>query len=330
MTHDPVMDDLPDEATLTGGLTTLLAEPDMSDSVRIERRMVNPYTSSTASEFVTCHVRGVGQLDLFCKYGPGAPSDSRGHRGGLAYEALVHKRVLRSSTEGPPSFRGAIPLANSRLGLVFDALSGAARVSKVPAAQGQYRAAGWIGRFHANHELDASGEVPILLRRYDLDYYLGWAHRTQRFADLEGIAPRWLAGLCDGFAHLAQLLVEGSLTVIHGEFYPDNVLVREDLVCPVDWETAAVAAGEIDLAALTEFWPRPVTQQCENAYRWARWADETPASFQETMLAARLYLHFRWLGDRPEWTRAKRLRPHWVELRRIARQLDALTRRAGG
>ena len=100
------------------------------------------------------------------------------------------------------------------------------------------------------------------------------------------------------FARVARLLVEGSLTVIHGEYYPDNVLVRETVVHPVDWQTAAVAAGEIDLAALTERWPRGVAEQCENAYRRARWGDRTPASFHETLLAARLYLHFRWPGDR--------------------------------
>ena len=318
------MYDLPDAETLARGLAAVLAGLDVADSVRIESRTVNPYTSSNASELVTCHLRRVGRLELFCKYGPSASADNRGHRGGLAYEALVHQRVLRASTKGPPSFYGAFPMSNARLGLVFDGLPGAVRVNKLPPAQGLCGAAAWIGRFHASHAVDAKGEVPIPLLRYDLDYYLSWADRTRRFADLEGGEPRWLAGLCGEFARLARLLLDGSITVIHGEYYPNNVLVREKAVRPVDWDTTAVAAGEIDLAALTERWPRAIAEQCENAYRWARWADRTPATFHETLLAARLYLHFRWLGDRPEWTRAARFRPHWVELRSIARQLDAL------
>jgi Ser/Thr protein kinase RdoA (MazF antagonist) len=221
-------------------------------------------------------------------------------------------------------------LSNTRLALVFDDLPGAVRVSKLPATRGLCGAAAWIGRFHASHALHAKNEAAIPLLRYHLDYYLGWADRTRRFAALEGPEPHWLAGLCRSFARVAQLLVDGSLTVIHGEYYPDNVLVRETVVHPVDWQTAAVAAGEIDLAALTERWPRAVAEQCERAYRSARWADETPASFHDTLLAARLYLHFRWLGDRPEWTRAERFRSHWVALRSIAAQLDALAPSTGG
>jgi hypothetical protein len=325
-----VTHDLPDAETLARGLTAVLAGPDVRDSVRIESRTVNPYTSSTASELITCDLRGVGRFELFCKYGAGAPEDNRGHRGGLAYEAFVHDRILGTSTKGPPSFYGAFPLSNTRLALVFDDLPGAVRVSKLPAIRGLCGAAAWIGHFHASHALDAKNEAPIPLLRYHLDYYLGWADRTRRFAALEGPEPRWLAGLCGSFARVARLLVEGSLTVIHGEYYPDNVLVRETVVHPVDWQTAAVAAGEIDLAALTERWPRAVAEQCERAYRSARWADETPASFPDTLLAARLYLHFRWLGDRPEWTRAERFRSHWVALRSIAAQLDALAPSAGG
>ena len=318
------MHDLPDAETLARGLTAVLAGPDVRDSVRIESRTVNPYTSSTASELVTCDLRGVGRFELFCKYGARAPADNHGHRGGLAYEALVHERILGASTKGPPSFHGAFPLSNTRLALVFDDLPGAGRVSKLPGTRGLCGAAAWIGHFHASHALDANYDAPEPLLRYDLDYYLGWADRTRRFAALERPEPRWLAGLCSSFARLARLLVEGPLTVIHGEYYPDNVLVRETVVHPVDWQTAAVAAGEIDLAALTERWPRVVAEQCERAYRSARWAGQTPPSFHETLVAARLYLHFRWLGDRPEWTRAERTRSQWVALRSIARQLDAL------
>lgn len=324
------MHDLPDAETLARGLTAVLAGPDVRDSVRIESRTVNPYMSSTASELVTCDLRGVGRFELFCKYGAGTPADNRGHRGGLAYEALVHERILGTSTKGPPSFYGAFPLSNARLALVFDNLAGAVRVSKMPSTRGMCGAAAWIGHFHASHTLDAKHEAPIPLLRYHLDYYLGWADRTRRFAALERPEPRWLAGVCSMFARVARLLVEGSLTVIHGEYYPDNVLVRETVVHPVDWQTAAVAAGEIDLAALTERWPRGVAEQCENAYRRARWGDRTPASFHETLLAARLYLHFRWLGDRPEWTRAEGSRSHWVALRSIAGQLDALASSTGG
>ena len=43
--------------------------------------------------------------------------------------------------------------------------------------------------------------------------------------------------------------------MIHGEYYPHNILFQSGVVRPVDWETAALAPGEIDLATLCEGWP---------------------------------------------------------------------------
>ena len=62
------MHELPDAETLARGLTAVLAGPDVRDSVRIESRTVNPYTSSTASDLVTCDLRGVGRFELFCNF----------------------------------------------------------------------------------------------------------------------------------------------------------------------------------------------------------------------------------------------------------------------
>jgi len=47
-----VTHDLPDAETLARGRTAVLASPDVRDSVRVESRTVNPYTSSTASELI--------------------------------------------------------------------------------------------------------------------------------------------------------------------------------------------------------------------------------------------------------------------------------------
>jgi hypothetical protein len=37
-------------------------------------------------------------------------------------------------------------------------------------------------------------------------------------------------------------------------------------------------------------------------YQRARWPLGGPADFVRKVAAARLYLAFRWLGERPEWT----------------------------
>jgi hypothetical protein len=84
------------------------------------------------------------------------------------------------------------------------------------------------------------------------------------------------------------------------------------MIYPVDWESAAVAVGEIDLAALTEGWPQAFVQQCELEYQRARWPDGPSTCFERRLAAARLYLQFRWLGsetDRdPSLPRFERLR----------------------
>ena len=98
-------------------------------------------------------------------------------------------------------------------------------------------------------------------------------------------------------------LLAAPATVIHGEFYINNILVRRKNVFPVDWESTAIAAGEIDLAALVEGpWRENVVRRCEREYQRSRWPDGAPHDFERTLDAARLYLYFRWLGERPDWT----------------------------
>jgi hypothetical protein len=93
-------------------------------------------------------------------------------------------------------------------------------------------------------------------------------------------------------------------------------------VYPIDWESAAVAAGEIDLASLTEGWPAGYARQYERAYRKARWPNGAPADFERRLAAARLYLAFRWLANKPD-------RPPAADDLWYFRQLRSAGRRLG-
>ncbi len=175
------------------------------------------------------------------------------------------------------------------------------RLTRQP--RGMTQAASWIGKFHAAHEQRIEDPSLAFLRRYNADYYRGWAQRTFEFSrPLHGRFP-WLTKLYCADEWFAPLLAEPQ-TVIHGEFYAKTILVRNQSVFMVDWESAAIAAGEIDLAALTEgkHWPAGVVQECERAYVRTRWPEGAPPGFGRTLDAARIYLHFRWLGERPDWT----------------------------
>lgn len=50
-------------------------------------------------------------------------------------------------------------------------------------------------------------------------------------------------------------MLESPRVIIHGEYYPVNVLFSDEIVLPVDWESTAVAMGEKDSASLSEAWP---------------------------------------------------------------------------
>jgi hypothetical protein len=156
-------------------------------------------------------------------------------------------------------------------------------------------AARWIGRFHNATEERHSGASMRFLKRYDAEYYLGWARRTSLLAGR--LRPRlpWLTTLCGRFEDVVPLLLASPPTVTHGEYYPPNVLIRGGTVYPIDWESAAVAAGEIDLVTLTEAWGAEIERQCKVEYQQARWPKGPPADFERRLCAAQLYLQFRWL-----------------------------------
>ena len=296
--------DFPDLQTLSAGLTTVLGDNGFTDQTTILGRRPNIHASTFPSEIVRCQLADGRKLRLFCKYEAGRTHSVYGHRGDISYEALVYRNVLGPSKVTTPRFYGEYAdVSTGGKWLVLDYLEKSVRVSKTPEPGAMRLASRWIAQFHAANELPPS-KVPVgSLKRYDDKYYLGWVRRTLLFArNLRGSFP-WLPILCERFEELVvPLLLELPVTVTHGEYYPRNVLYSKGTIYPVDWESAAVAIGEIDLASLTEEWPAKTVRQCEGEYRRTRWPEGSPADFERVMGAARLYLLFRWLGDRPEWT----------------------------
>jgi hypothetical protein len=94
----------------------------------------------------------------------------------------------------------------------------------------------------------------------------------------------------------------------------------------VDWESAAIAPGEIDLAALTEgrHWPSEIVQECRRAYVSSRWPEGSPCSFQRTLDMAQMYLHFRWLGERPDLAVSEKNLARYDHLCLLAERLNLL------
>ena len=93
-------------------------------------------------------------------------------------------------------------------------------------------------------------------------------------------------------------------TLIHGELFPANVLMASGTLWFVDWESAGIGAGEIDLAALTSgAWDESTLAELDERYASSRWPQGAPSVFRAVIAAARVYVvvTIAWhLGTRSE------------------------------
>lgn len=249
------------------------------------------YASTAFSEVVTCRLPDGQVRRLLLKRSAAQDEQSFGHHGGVPYEARIYHTVLRPlGTSTPVLHHAWADEATGETVILVDYLEDARRVCKAGRAR-LHGAAAWIGAFHrANAPRVASLRATV--RAYDAHYYRGWMKRT--LARWSAEHP-WLAALESAWDDLAARLLPAP-TVIHGEYYPHNILVHDRKIVPVDWETAAIAAGEIDLVCLTEGWADADRERCQVEYARARWPEGAPAGFRELLAIAEVYVQLRWLG----------------------------------
>jgi hypothetical protein len=312
---------LPDAAALTSGLSAAFGGP-----VVVFTRERNVMASTFPSEVVTCRLADGSDRRVFCKYGARHIRHRHGHRGGVTYEAWVYRDLLHPARVPVPAYYGShTDPATGDVWLFLEYLADGVRVNKSPHPAAMTLAAGWLGRFHRVFE----GRAVPGLNVYDADYYGGWARRTAEFAGAwRGRFP-WIDALCERFAReVTAELCQLPVTVIHGELYPCNVLLTDGVVRTIDWESAAVAPGEVDLASLTECWPAQVAEECEQAYRASRWPDgAAPTDLDRRLAMARLYWGFRWLGWLPERTAGEKSGWYFQQLHAAGERLGLLSLR---
>ncbi|MBO0888734.1 hypothetical protein J2P12_06505, partial [Candidatus Bathyarchaeota archaeon] len=285
---------------LTAGLSAVFHTRGLAHvRIRVIDRIPNREESSFPTEIVTCVLDQKGTtVRLFVKYGTRAFDNVHRHRGDISYEAKVYREVLQPLGISTPTFYGVYRDKTTKAPwLVIEFLEGS-RGHWSQNHEAMIVSARWIGKFHALNEERLSRPGLKFLHRYDSKYYLGWARRANRLLSNSQSRVPWLSTLCDRFAILLPNLLERpAMTVIHGEYYSNNTLYQNGICSPVDWQSAAVAAGEIDLAALTQSRPSQMVQQCEREYSRARWPDGPPEAFQQILETARVYMNLRWLGD---------------------------------
>ena len=150
----------------------------------------------------------------------------------------------------------------------------------------------WIAQLHILFQDQTKMDLPDFIKRYDRNYYKYWVNRAGIWENKEQLLTPFLEKfMSDGVPSLLD-----STTLIHGEYYPSNIFNQNDAIIPLDWETAAVGPGEIDIAALIESWPEDMEQDCYSVYAEHRWSGNPPINLKERLDFAKAYLHIRNLG----------------------------------
>lgn len=297
-------------------------------------RAANQYSSTAPSEVVTCRLADGREHKLLCKYSIGG-SNSFGHRGGVPYEAMVYENVLRPLGASVPRLRGVHrDPSTSATWLFLDYVEGFSRGMSLA---GIMLATAWVAAFHRAADQAQLMTPPTRLIRYDTGYYCGWAERTSRLAGPLHSRYPWLNHVCRQFSDKVVPILLSRPTIIHGEYYPHNVLTRRGPqtnpddwdsaildIHPVDWESAAIGAGEIDLASLIDGWPKSYARRCSSVYKGFRGPGYPARGFQSRLAAARMYLALRWLGESRRQTQAKASLAYFEALGRHAAELELI------
>jgi len=295
--RSPAASRLPDDRELLAALRPLLASAVPSGHVlEIAGRRRNEYTSSSRSEVVTVCLPSGTSRELLVKYAREVPDPEPRCRQGIEYCGRVYRHLVARLPISHLTAWGRVEVGDPPVrGLVIDFLSPCLRVAEAPDESGIVAAAEWCGRFHCYGESMQQDDSLAFLVRYDRAHYRAWAARAVAITAAAGGTPAWLTRLCAEFDALTAVLADAPATIIHGEFGPQNVLWQDGEIYPVDWESAAVGPGEIDLAALLFNWPVDVVDRCVAAYWRARGSSRPESS--AAWNAATLFTALRWLPD---------------------------------
>jgi Ser/Thr protein kinase RdoA (MazF antagonist) len=267
-----------------------------------------------------------GRLAVMLKdLGPaGLSADARRAKPSFLHDATreidTYRLALAGHGLGTAEFHGAhVVPARQRYWLFLELVDG------VPLWQSGHglewaAAAAWLAKLH---QLGA-GAHPGLGASYGARFYAWWMPRALRFAPEAGLEPiesvhRWAV----------ERLAAAPRTLVHGEFYPSNVLVRagpDREICPVDFELAGTGPGVLDLAALSTGLPDEVAASLVSAYLAALASPPPRAELEVLLLCARLHLAVRWLGWSGEWRPPRHQAHDWArEARVVAERLGRAT-----
>jgi aminoglycoside phosphotransferase (APT) family kinase protein len=267
----------------------------------------HPFQSSCALTEISARDVAGEKRELLLKdlsrrtWRPGPPSLYDERR-----EVAVYRMLGGADGPRSPRFLGAdIDAGSGRHWLFMEQVEGVPLwQSSAPAAWRE--AARWLASLHG---LEHSADDGVWLR-YDADYYARWLPRARTFSP-----HARLDAIEHVHSHAIERLLRAPAVLVHGDYYPSNVLVdggEEPRVCPLDFELMGIGAGVLDLAALTTGLDRHLTDAVEKTYRARCPAPPAREELRSLVLCARLHLAVRWLGWMPGWRAPEHQRFDWV------------------
>jgi Phosphotransferase enzyme family len=244
--------------------------------VRLERR---PYAYQTSHplEELDVDLEDGRTLRLLRKDLGTSPAKTPSFLHEPAREIETYRRVLASVDLGTAKFYGA---ADEQL--YIEKVEGS-ELWQHGELEVWQRAARWLAGMHA--ALGDQADQPHLLR-YDRDFYRLWLVRAEAISGDLGLVASMYEDVVERLLALPQGL-------IHGDFYPSNILIAQSRICPVDWEMGAAGPLLLDLAALTTGWPEVDHEAIAAAYGEVS---------SEALDLCRLHLAVRWLGWSNDWS----------------------------
>lgn len=293
--------------TLAPGVAERLLEHELSYALGrrvalLERRPL-PYRSSFAIDELELVVDGEEPVRLLLKQldasalcdeaGLARPSFLRdGSR-----EIAIYREVLPALGDDVPALHGSFDdRPRRRCWLLLEHVDGVP-LWQLGASEAWDAAARWLARLH-------TAEMPrsAALRRYDAPWHRRWLARALAQAPA-GVLDRVAAG----HEQVLRRLDDWPTALVHGEFYPSNVLVSDggERVRIVDWEVAGIGPGISDLAALTAGWSQPDRDRLVATYHEAwqgRGGRASLAELEDALEHARLLAALQWIGWSPAWT----------------------------
>jgi hypothetical protein len=306
--------------------------------VSVDRRP-SPYASSFPVEEVDVRFADGFALQMVVKdLSPDAmPDAARRARPAFLYdprrEIEVYRWILPHAPQGTATWYGAVTSAAARRYWLFLERVRGLELRHVGALSIWEEAARWVARFHRSF---APGVIARLvptsrLLVYDEAYYRRWLERARQILGSRRGSRRILEGISSAYDRAIDRLVAMPRTLIHGEFYPCNVVIRTPgrhvRVCPVDWEMAAYAPALMDLASLATGWNSRAQRALARAYHTAISDGASPPTgipdeFWKDLDCCRLHLAVRMLGWSTAWQPPPQHAYNWlVEATRVADRL---------